>query len=162
MKLLVLSDSHRNISRMRLAAEQAQPDAILHLGDHIGDAFELQRELPGIPFHTVKGNCDFQAAGATELLLTFDGVSILMTHGHIFGVKSGLDALITRAKGQHAHLALYGHTHIAMTKCIRGIWLMNPGQTERHDNFRAASYGVVTVENGSFVCGVVRLPFTGS
>lgn len=143
---------------MRIAAEQTNPDVILHLGDHISDAHELRRDLPSIPFHMVRGNCDFQAAGVTEQLLTFEGVKIFMTHGHIYGVKNGLDALISRAKSQHAALALYGHTHCAMTKRVRGVWLMNPGQMERHDNTRAASYGVVRVENGSFACAIAYLP----
>lgn len=143
---------------MRIAAEQTNPDVVLHLGDHIGDAHELRRDLPGIPFYIVRGNCDFQAAGATEQLLTIEGVNIFITHGHIYGVKNGLDTLIARARAQHVNLVLFGHTHCAMTKRVRGVWLMNPGQMERHDHFRAASYGIVRVENGSFAYEVVYLP----
>jgi putative phosphoesterase len=142
---------------MELAAKQSQPDAILHLGDHIADAQELRQKLPGTAFHMVRGNCDFQAGGPDSLLLTFGGVKIFMTHGHLYGVKNGTDALIAYARTQNADLALYGHTHIAQVKDAGGLWLMNPGQTERHGKARAASYGVVTIENGALACDIVRL-----
>ena len=148
MKLLILSDSHRRIDRMSLAAEQAKPDAILHLGDHIDDAWELRRRLPGVPFYMVKGNCDINAAGETELLLTLEGVRIFMAHGHAYNVKRGLLDFAYRALEMDAGIALYGHTHKAMMHQVGGIWLMNPGQMERDDKAIPASYGVVTVEGG--------------
>jgi putative phosphoesterase len=144
---------------MLFAAEREKPDIILHLGDHIGDAYELRRALPGVTLHAVAGNCD--APGETERLLTLEGVRVWMTHGHLFGVKGGLDGLISRARGLNANLALYGHTHIASNRRERGLWLMNPGQLSRHDGVRAASYGVVTAEDGSFVCDILTLPPDG-
>jgi len=158
MKLLVLSDSHRNISRMRHAVNQTNPDAILHLGDHIDDAQTLRQEFQSIVFHIVKGNCDFQATGKDELFMIIGGVKIFMTHGHKYGVKSGLAALVERSRQLGADLSLYGHTHRALLRDERGLWLMCPGQMERHDNRLTASYGVVTIEGGDFECGIEMLP----
>ncbi|MCL2084358.1 MAG: YfcE family phosphodiesterase [Oscillospiraceae bacterium] len=158
MKLLVLSDSHRDIQRMRYAAGQARPDAVLHLGDHIGDARELSRHMPGIDFYMVRGNCDFQAPGQDELLLTLEGVRIYAAHGHAHGVKGGLETIAAHGRRVEAGLVLYGHTHQASVRRARGVWLMNPGQTERHDSIRPASYGVVTVKDGAFECETVFLP----
>ena len=158
MKLLIMSDSHRNIDRMRYAADQTNPDAILHLGDHISDAQTLGQQLPNTVFYMVKGNCDPQAVGKDEMFLVIGEVKIFMTHGHRYGVKSGLAALIERARQLGAELVLYGHTHRASVRDERGLWLMCPGQMERHNNRLAASYGIVTIEGGRFECGIEMLP----
>ena len=158
LKLLVMSDSHQNIERMRYAARQTSPDAILHLGDHISDAQKLSRQLPNSVIYMVKGNCDFQTKGQDELFLIQGNVKILMTHGHTYGVKRGLADLIERARQLGADLALYGHTHRAALRQENGLWLMCPGQMERHDDGLMASYGVVAIEDGSFVCGIEMLP----
>ena len=158
MKLLVLSDSHENIDRMRYAVEQTNPDVILHLGDHIRDAQKLCRYFPNTVIYMVKGNCDSLYTAKTELFLTQGNVKILMTHGHTYGVKSGLAALSERAMQLGADIALYGHTHRAAMCVEHGLWLMCPGQMERHDGGLTASYGVVTIEDGRFECGIEMLP----
>jgi putative phosphoesterase len=157
IKLLILSDSHKNTDRMLYAADQVKPDEILHLGDHIADAYEFQKRLPDIMIYMVKGNCDFYSMAETELFLDFAGTKIYMTHGHQYGVKSGFDALIKRARQQRADLVLFGHTHQAIMRQENGLWLMNPGQIGRHDDHVKASYGVVTIDSGVFECGIVYL-----
>ena len=154
MRIAVFSDSHRMVSRMVAAVEALSPDVILHLGDHIADARQLRARFPGVPVHMVAGNCDLYGGdhGETEQLLELGGCRILMTHGHVYGVKSGLDALIRRGAETGAALALYGHTHAALIKQARGVWLMNPGQMESDSSSRRASCGVVTADNGSFSC----------
>jgi putative phosphoesterase len=158
MKLLVMSDSHKNISRMIQVAEQEKPHAILHLGDHISDAYELQRLLPDTEFHMVKGNCDYSAHEESELLLSLGGVKVFMTHGHIYGVKHDLTALLEEARLKGADLALFGHTHLAMLRQEAGLYIMNPGQMQQHDSLCAASYGIVTIEGGAFKCDIMFLP----
>ena len=143
---------------MLYAFDQCKPDAVLHLGDHISDGYELQRQFPDVPFHMVKGNCDFQEYEDTELLMSFEGVKIFMTHGHIYGVKSGLKTLIDESRRLGADIALFGHTHQAIIKGPAWPWVMNPGQMERHDNKRTASYGVINVNGGQFACDIVYLP----
>ena len=157
-KLLILSDSHRNIDRMLSAVKQTSPDAVVHLGDHISDAFELQEKLPGAAFYMVAGNCDPQSLGQSEMLLSIESVKIYLTHGHNCRVKSGLSLLAERAGKLGADLALFGHTHGAKIEQAPGVILMNPGQMERHDEKRRASYGIVTVKDGKFDCEIVYLP----
>ena len=158
MKLLVISDSHRRTDRMLYAFGQCNPDAVLHLGDHISDGYELQRRFLDVPFYMVKGNCDFQEYEETELILSFESVKIFMTHGHIYGVKGGLKTLSDESRRIGADIALFGHTHQAVIKRANGSCVMNPGQMERHDNKRAASYGIITVNGGQFTCDLVYLP----
>jgi putative phosphoesterase len=157
VKLLVLSDTHRNMDGALRIARLALPDALLHLGDHYADAMELRRRLPELPVYAVRGNCDLGGAGETELLLELGGVRLYMTHGHIHGVKSSTAALAARARELGAALALYGHTHIAALRQQPGVWLMNPGQLERDDTRRPAAFGVVNVSNGAFDCQILTL-----
>ena len=55
MKILVLSDSHGNISNMEAAVEREQPRMILHLGDCWRDAERLAERYPDIPMEHVPG-----------------------------------------------------------------------------------------------------------
>ena len=148
MKLLVLSDSHGHIGRMQLAVEQVMPDAVAHLGDHIGDTRKLSEKYPDIAFYMVKGNCDLDAIGEKELFYTLEGFKVFMAHGHTYKVKNGLTAFAHRALELNADIALFGHTHIAMARHAHGIWFMNPGQMERNDTIRA-SYGIVMLDGGN-------------
>ena len=105
--------------------------------------------------YMVRGNCDICAAGNDELLLPLEGVTILMAHGHEYGVKTGLAAFAGRARQLGAALALFGHTHRAVIRESHGLCLMNPGQMERDGGGLAASYGLVTVGGGKFDCRIV-------
>ena len=143
---------------MLYAAEHTNPDIILHLGDNVSDAQNLSRQLPNTIMYIVKGNCDYSDKGEIELLLTLDSKKVFMTHGHTYGVKSGLTMLIERARQLEADIVLYGHTHRAALNREHKLWLLNPGQMERHDKSLTASYGIVTIEDGSLECGIEVLP----
>ena len=58
MKILVVSETHRCVEKMHLAAQTEKPDLILHLGDHDADAMALERLLPNASICYVRGNCD--------------------------------------------------------------------------------------------------------
>jgi putative phosphoesterase len=159
MKLLIMSDSHRRIDLMRTAVDESEPDAVLHLGDHFADARELSLRYPGLAFHMVTGNCDYETAGAdSELFLAFEDVRIYMAHGHQYAVKNGLHPFIASTRRMGADLALFGHTHKALIHKARGLTIMNPGQMLRHDGGISPSYGIVTVASGKFQCEIVNLP----
>ena len=148
MRILVLSDSHGHIERMSHTAKQVNPDAIIHLGDRISDARKLHILVPSATVYMVKGNCDLDATGEKDKILLLDGKKIYMTHGHLYNVKMGLTTFIYRAKETGADIALYGHTHRAMMKRVDGIWIMNPGQMERHDKNLKATYGIISILDG--------------
>ena len=91
MKILVLSDSHGQFSAMEDAVLRERPDYIFHLGDHQRDARKLGKRFPDYPVISVPGNCDLPLP--TETLTVrqeLGGVSMLLTHGHAYGVKGGL------------------------------------------------------------------------
>jgi len=91
MKILVLSDSHGHLNYMQGAIKLENPSLILHLGDNVRDSVKLESYAKDVPILSVHGNCDLgtNVAPAT-LLQEVEGVRIMMTHGHDFGVKIGL------------------------------------------------------------------------
>lgn len=139
MTLLVLSDSHRKRSKITRAIELAGKfDALLFLGDGLGDIYGCDTD--GAPLYCVAGNCDafgpFDDSAPDRLILTLRGKKIFMTHGHRYGVKSGLDSLIYAAAEQDADILLFGHTHGAYeayltpetVPCLnKPLYVLNPG-----------------------------------
>ena len=154
MKLLVMSDSNRNHNNMICAVTRTNPDVIIHLGDCISDTMELRRQFPGIKLHAVRGNCDIKSSGGNDKYLTLGGVIIYMTHGHIYGVKQGFDRLILHSRLMEADIALFGHTHQALIIQEQGLYLMNPGQMEHNYGGYPATFGIITIENGTFDCDI--------
>ena len=134
---------------MAAAVEREKPDAVIHLGDHLGDAEDLSFAYQDPDFYYVPGNCDYAPTVPQMLTLEFDGVRIFATHGHLFGVKRELTALADAARERGAQLALFGHTHVQCLETIGGVTLLNPGAAGRFDR---SGYGVVTISGGTFEC----------
>ena len=109
------------------AAMLEDPDAIMHLGDHVSDAEELSYALDLIDFYMVRGNCDFGAQAPETILTELGGVRLFLTHGHLFGVKSGMSRLKLEADRVGANIALFGHTHRALSETMQGLYVVNPG-----------------------------------
>ena len=160
MTLLVLSDTHYNSKNIEFAVRQTNPDAVLHLGDNISDAFELKHKMPELTIHMVPGNSDPPPRDEGDKLLHIENVNIYLTHGHTHDVKTELTLLTNRAKKQGADLILFGHTHNAAVVYEQDIVLLNPGQMEFHNKNKRASYGIVNIEDGKFDCKTVYLPDT--
>ena len=130
------------------------PHAIFFLGDGLRDLDTLR--LAGVPVYSVRGNCDWFSAfdhTPTEQLIRLGGLRILLTHGHLYGVKSGYGALAMHATRQDADIALFGHTHLPYAESIpkgtlseaqrHPIELFNPGSIGVE-----GSFGVLTIQNG--------------
>lgn len=83
MKILVFSDSHRSRGDMIEAIDEQQPDQVIHLGDLITDAEELSYVYPRLPICMVPGNCDGWTTEPVKKLITLQGKTILLSHGHL-------------------------------------------------------------------------------
>ena len=154
MKILVLSDSHGNISNMIRAVERESPRMILHLGDCWRDAEKLHDQFPAIPLEQVPGNCDFRSTEPDEQLLFLEGKKALICHGHTYGVKQSLLSAGYRAEELELDLFLFGHTHRPMVDRRGKTFFLNPGSIG--DRLRPC-YGIVTVENGKLDARTVLL-----
>lgn len=129
MRVLVVSDSHGMIGRLGnilMAAEAEGPlDAVIHLGDGYCDLDEFaQNGLP--PRYQVAGNCDLGRDGQQEII-TLCGARLLLTHGHRYQVRQGVESLLGEARQEKVQAALYGHTHLQKCQWEGGLLLLNPG-----------------------------------
>lgn len=148
MKILVFSDSHRSRGGMMDAIDREQPDLVIHLGDLAADAEELGYAYPQQAMISVPGNCDGWTTDPAIRLVTLEGHKVLLSHGHLWGVKQGCGAAIAAARKADADILLFGHTHVAHCAQADGLWIMNPGAAP-------ASYGVITLDAANISCSIL-------
>ena len=149
MKILVFSDSHRSLAGMYQAIERHQPQQVIHLGDMMDDAQEVAYVYPQLPICMVPGNCDGWTMEPAKKQITLCGVSILLSHGHLWGVKQSCHAAYADARACGAQILLFGHTHKALCMQLEdGLWVMNPGMSR-------STYGLITLEDGDIDCAVL-------
>lgn len=141
-KILVISDTHKNISNAIDVISREKPDYVLHLGDHADDADELKHIFPEADVIGVCGNCDWASfySAPLERMLDIDGVKILMCHGHTYSVKQGIGGYVAAATVKGAHIALFGHTHKPMLENNGNMIIMNPGTV--------STYGIIEIKDG--------------
>ncbi len=148
LKILVFSDSHRSLIGMYRAIDQHKPHQVIHLGDLEQDIEEVAEHYPQLPFCTVPGNCDGWTTAPLKKQITLERVSILLSHGHLWGVKGGYSRAIADARACVADILLFGHTHQALCQRLEdGLWMMNPGPSR-------SSYGLILLEEGSVSCAI--------
>lgn len=145
MRILVFSDSHKNVSDCLTVIDNIiNVDMILHAGDHALDAAWIQKCYPNIPVKYVVGNCDSAIAPA-EMIVAAEDKKIFLTHGHLHSVKSQADyhSLIDAAKAQNCDCAVFGHTHQEVHFEHDGLTVLNPGSIKH-----SGTFGVIEIENG--------------
>lgn len=127
MKILLISDTHKVISRAAAAITREKPEMVIHLGDHLKDGEELKAKFTQIPFYCLRGNCDMAGIGREELLVDLCGHRIFAAHGHRQNVKRDLYGIYFAALDNEADVSLFGHTHFPTVQDKDGILLVNPG-----------------------------------
>ena len=153
-RALVLSDSHRDYFSLAEALRlHREADAVFFLGDgesdikRVGGMFAAQ-------IVAVRGNNDFRAYYDNDVIEEIGGVRFFLTHGHRYGVRMGLDTLLSCAKENNCAFALFGHTHEAVIKDCGGITLLNPGSLGYPYN-APPSYGIIEGDKDSLSSKIV-------
>lgn len=149
MRVIVFSDSHGMLGNAETALMGAgRVDLILHAGDYFYDALRLA-ETAGLPFKTVRGNCERMPGGVEEELVELNGHLILLTHGHFAPPGKRYEKLLARAGEYGAGVVVFGHTHVVEVLFVEGVLLFNPGSISRPRDRQDPSYGILEVdENG--------------
>lgn len=149
MRILVLSDTHRSISRaVELMHDISRNiDAVVHLGDNTEDADFIKRNYK-LPVYIIAGNCDYGSSAPHELVVKLGDKNVFMTHGHYYNVKYGTDTLVYRAQELGAQVCLFGHTHMPFTQVVNGITILNPGSLTMPRGGSKPSFGILKIENG--------------
>lgn len=151
MRVLVLSDSHGDVYKLRRAID-SQPTAglIVFLGDGEYDIDSVECRVPIIK---VRGNCDFGSCLPLNFIDEVCGKRIYCTHGFKESVKYTRENLINVAQSHGAHIALYGHTHVPVTDYVDGLYLVNPGSV------RDGSYAVIDVTEGGIMPILMKIKY---
>ncbi len=155
MRILVFSDTHKNISGCIKTIENIiGVDMIIHAGDHASDACELQKIFPDIPIKFVKGNCDFSNSPAELIIDITADKKIFVTHGHLYNAKTESDYYSLKNRGLElgCEMVVFGHTHVPYNENFGEITLLNPGSAKYSQTF-----GVIEVENGKIKSAVCSL-----
>lgn len=152
MRILVLSDSHGAILPLRsILALHPEAEMIIHLGDGAADLQQATDLIGSRTLLQVRGNCDFGSPLPANAVTAPENVRIFCSHGHTEHVKYGLQAFCEKARSCSARIALYGHTHVAVTEYLDGLHVMNPGAA------RAGSYGMIDLTPGGILCHTAML-----
>ncbi len=156
---IIFSDSHGNFLNMNEAIERQPlpPDAVFFLGDGIADLKML--DTRGAKLYCVSGNCDERYLNYSndfvpyENIVKIDGYTVMMAHGHKYGVKSGLGNIINAALERDVDILLFGHTHEKFESCyhlenkkngsVKPLYILNPGSIGAY----GASFGVISISD---------------
>ena len=135
---MVISDTHKNISfAVDFLSKHEEVHSVIHLGDLVSDADDLQSCFPEKKFLKIRGNNDFFRKAPEELIINIYGRKTLICHGHRYGVKTGLKRLSLSAVKKGVQVVLFGHTHIPCDEVVGGVRLINP-----------SSCGFVLIDSG--------------
>ncbi len=126
MKVLIVSDTHGQSEKLRnvYSFYEKKMDLFIHCGDSEQHAEEAEMK----PFYSVKGNCDGADAGYKDNeLINQSGLTWLITHGHLYNVKSTPLPLKFKAEETDADIVCFGHTHHAAAFKEGKTVYINPG-----------------------------------
>lgn len=155
MRIVVLSDAHGYVKPIEEAIDKSKPDVVIYCGDGSNRAEDISYLYPEIKFYFVKGNCDY-GNYPIEQEVKIGSKTVFFTHGHKYYVKMGYSELINEGKRRGADIVLFGHTHVAYSDYIDGMYVLNPGSCV-HPNQGKPSYGFVDIVGNSIVTNIVYL-----
>lgn len=133
MKILVVSDTHREVEALREVVSRNQQglDLVIHLGDCIDDIEIVMRDYRQIACLSVLGNCDYHTFSMNakyEGSFSAEGRRIFYCHGHKYSVKTTTSAIVSNAKLKGCDIVLFGHSHVVYQEMRQdGILVLNPG-----------------------------------
>lgn len=159
MVIGVLSDTHGRLHNAEQAVKAIKGmELLLHAGDFVSDAYQIEK-LFNCKTICVAGNCDFYASEPEEKIFELEGFKVLLTHGHLYGVKYGYDRLLGRAKEVSANIVVFGHTHMTENVIIENVLLLNPGSLAFPRSGGSGTYAVLNIEKGKTETRIYTIKF---
>ncbi|QED48833.1 metallophosphoesterase [Cytobacillus dafuensis] len=155
MKILIVSDSHRLSGDLTSIKEKhaMEVDLMIHCGDS-----ELAANDPCLNgFAVVRGNCDFDKNFPEDHVENIGDYRVLVTHGHLYSVKSTLMNLSYRAKELDASIVCFGHSHYLGAEMIDNILFINPGSIKQPRGRTEKTYVILEIESAEVNLRVFEL-----
>ncbi|RKQ37933.1 metallophosphoesterase [Oceanobacillus halophilus] len=144
-QVLIVSDSHGLTEEINRIKRRHHVNEMIHCGDSELD-FDSD-ELSG--FRKVAGNCDFDLKFPNEEVITIEGLTFFVTHGHLHNVKSNVMNLSYRAQEVGANVICFGHTHIAGAEQVDQQLFVNPGSIRLPRNRPEKTYAIMEWESSN-------------
>lgn len=147
MKILIVSDTHRNNTNFLKVVEKTAPvDLIVHCGDVEGSEVLISRAA-GCPVEIVQGNNDFFSELPKEKEFTIGGYKVWLTHGHHYYIAMNNEIIKEEARNRNVDIVMCGHTHKPVVEIGNDITLVNPGSLSypRQENHRP-SYVLMEID----------------
>lgn len=127
MKILIVSDTHgKNENYLSVIQKVSPIDLLIHLGDLQGSEDYIESVTP-CRMEMVSGNNDIFSGIPKEKIIRIGKYTVLLTHGHRYGVYYGTSDLEDVAAREKADIVMFGHTHVPMIDLSDSVWLINPG-----------------------------------
>ena len=158
MKALIVSDTHGSLWNFQTVIEKEKPDRVFHLGDSHNKEEEI-KVYAGVPVDIVRGNCDGGFCLQDEIVTTVMGKKVFMTHGHYYGVYSGISQIARRGEELGCDIVMYGHTHVPDISYYGKMTIVCPGSlTEPRQERRIPTYAIMeNTEEGKIEIKIVEL-----
>lgn len=150
MKVLIVSDTHRNEDNLIKALEkEANLDLLIHCGDVEGAEYEIEH-YAGCKTLFVAGNNDYFSRLSRELETQIEELRVWVTHGHNYYVNANPEYIKKEAKARKMDVVMYGHTHRPVIEQTKDLIVINPGSlTYPRQEGRRPSYAVLETENST-------------
>lgn len=147
MKILIVSDTHRENSNFMKVFEKEKPiDMLIHCGDIEGSEYTYST-LCNCPMHMVAGNNDYFSQLPAEKEFTIGKYKVWLTHGHYYRVSMNYEILKQEARNRGVNIVMFGHTHRPLVDMGRGVIAVNPGSlTYPRQDGRYPSYIIMDVD----------------
>lgn len=144
MKVLIVSDTHRNEDNLIAALENEDNlDLLIHCGDVEGAEDEIEH-YAGCRTVFVAGNNDFFSRLPREAELQVDEHKVWVTHGHNYYVNTNPEYIRKEARARGMDIVVYGHTHRPVIEKTDNLIVINPGSlTYPRQEGRRPSYVVL-------------------
>ena len=126
MKILVVSDTHRQNYNYFKVLKMHSPDMLIHCGDIEGCEQELM-EAANCPVKMVLGNNDFFSELPREQEFNIGRYKVWLTHGHNYYVSMGTELIKQEAIARRMDIVMFGHTHRPLVDIDSNIIAINPG-----------------------------------
>ncbi|MDQ0270031.1 metallophosphoesterase family protein [Cytobacillus purgationiresistens] len=144
MKLLIVSDSHgltEELDELK-ARHKEEVDKWIHCGD--SELSAADKSISG--FTTVRGNCDAEESFPNDVVKNAGDYKLLVTHGHLYTVKSTLMKLSYRARELQANIVCFGHSHLLGAERIDNTLFLNPGSLRLPRGRKEKTYMILHLE----------------
>jgi putative phosphoesterase len=156
-RLGAVGDIHGNLAGLCVALNQmGRIDGLLFTGDGFRDLSQTEAVL-NVAITGVAGNCDFKSVYPAQQVIMVAGYRILITHGHLYGVKQGLTRLAMAGHSVAADLVVFGHTHQPLDELWQNVRLFNPGSLMVGRSNSAPSYGLIELDQKGIRTTLFRL-----